>query len=428
MKFVFASYGTRGDVEPCVVIGRELVRRGHQVRLAVPPDQVGFVESGGLPAVEYGLDVRAPVEAARDFFHALTHRFWNVTGLIRLYRNLFRPVRECWTEMNRTLLVVTDSADVVITGPSFPEVVANVAERNAISLVALHFYPQRPNGRLVPGLPAPLVRWMVELNDWLYWRLTKGIENAQRAELGLAPARTPAPGRLIARGTLEIQAYDPICFPGLATEWAQWESQRPFVGALTMEMATEVDDEVLSWIAAGSAPILFGFGSIPVKSPAEMMDMITSACAELGARALVVAGWSDMAGLRVPDDVKLVTSVSYAAVFPQCRAVVHHGGAGTIPIGLRAGVPTLALWLLPEQSFYGGQLKRLGAGYARRFAKTTPKTLVKDLTRVLESDCTQRARALGSQMSDAAVSCRRAADILEEYARRDSPQRRRSAD
>ena len=55
MKFVLASWGSRGDVEPCAAVGRELLRRGHEVRVAVPPDLVGFVESAGLAAVAYGL-------------------------------------------------------------------------------------------------------------------------------------------------------------------------------------------------------------------------------------------------------------------------------------------------------------------------------------------------------------------------------------
>ncbi|WP_175611173.1 glycosyltransferase, partial [Mycobacterium sp. SP-6446] len=45
MKCVLASYGTRGDVEPCVAVGRELLRRGHDVHVAVAPDLVEFVES-----------------------------------------------------------------------------------------------------------------------------------------------------------------------------------------------------------------------------------------------------------------------------------------------------------------------------------------------------------------------------------------------
>ena len=57
MKFVLAFYGTRGDVEPGVAVGRELLRRGHDVRMAVPPDLVGFAESAGLAAVAYGPDI-----------------------------------------------------------------------------------------------------------------------------------------------------------------------------------------------------------------------------------------------------------------------------------------------------------------------------------------------------------------------------------
>ncbi|HXO83073.1 MAG TPA: glycosyltransferase, partial [Mycobacterium sp.] len=56
MRFVLAMWGTRGDVEPCSAIGRELLRRGHDVCMAVPPDVVGFVESAGIAAVAYGAE------------------------------------------------------------------------------------------------------------------------------------------------------------------------------------------------------------------------------------------------------------------------------------------------------------------------------------------------------------------------------------
>ena len=47
MKFVLANWGTRGEVEPYVTVGRELVRRGHEVCMAVAPEMVDFVESAG---------------------------------------------------------------------------------------------------------------------------------------------------------------------------------------------------------------------------------------------------------------------------------------------------------------------------------------------------------------------------------------------
>ena len=48
MKFVLAFFGTRGDVEPGFAIGRELLRRGHDVHMAVTPDLIPFAESAGL--------------------------------------------------------------------------------------------------------------------------------------------------------------------------------------------------------------------------------------------------------------------------------------------------------------------------------------------------------------------------------------------
>jgi UDP:flavonoid glycosyltransferase YjiC (YdhE family) len=70
-------------------------------------------------------------------------------------------------------------------------------------------------------------------------------------------------------------------------------------------------------------PIYFGFGSIPVESPTDTIAMIVGACAQLGERALVCAGWSDFS--RVPHfgRVKIVGTVNFAATFPACRAVVR---------------------------------------------------------------------------------------------------------
>ena len=53
---------------------------------------------------------------------------------------------------------------------------------------------------------------------------------------------------------------------------AEWGEQRPFIGALTLELPTATDDEVMSWIASGTPPIYFGFGSMPIESPTEQSE------------------------------------------------------------------------------------------------------------------------------------------------------------
>ena len=50
---------------------------------------------------------------------------------------------------------------------------------------------------------------------------------------------------------------------------------------------------------------------------------------------------------------------------------------------MRAGVPTLVLWVAAEQPLWGKQVERLGVGTYRRFSATTRDLLVADLRSVL---------------------------------------------
>jgi UDP:flavonoid glycosyltransferase YjiC (YdhE family) len=417
MKFVLACYGVRGDVDPGVVVGRELLSRGHEVRIAVSPNLVDFAESAGLTAVAYGLDPQALVDAQRNYFTCFFRTPWRIQELIRLARKARELATQSWREMSTTLTSLADGADLLIAGPQFEQPVANVAEHYDIPLATLHFFPVRAHGQLLSFLPAPLIRSAMTVNDWLNWRGMKRAEDAQRRELGLPNATGPAARRITERGSLEIQAYDEVCFPGLAAEWAKWDGQRPFVGALTMESPTDADEEVLSWIAAGTPPIYFGFGSISVEAAADMLAMISAACAQLGERALVCSAGTDFSHVPHFDHVKVVGTVNFADIFPACRAVVHHGGGGTTAAGLRAGVPTLALWTLPDQPLWGAVVKRLKVGIARRFSTTTQKSLVADLRTILAPQYATRARQIATQMTKSTESVAAAADLVENFAR-----------
>ena len=414
MKFAIACYGSRGDVEPSVAVGRELLRRGHDVCMAVPPDLVGFAEAAGLATVPYGPIVEALLN--EDF----VRNFWTqlFRNPIRSLRELWEPIARYWGETSATLTSLADGADLLSTGLNFEQAAANVAEYYDIPLIALHHFPMRANGQLVPSLPSPLVRSAGTLSEWLFWRSTHKVEDTQRRELGLPKATGPSPRRIAERKSLEIQAYDEFCFPGLAAEWAKWDGRRPFIGTLTMELTTDADDEVASWSAAGTPPICFATGSIPVESPADTVEMISAACAQLGERALVCFGGTDFSHVPHFDHVKVVGPVNYAATFPACRAVVHHGGSGTTAASLRAGIPTLILWSSADQPYWGNQLKRLKVGTARRFSTTTRESLVADLRRILAPQYAIRARELAPRMTTPAKSVAKAADLFEDAVRR----------
>lgn len=419
MKFVLASYGSRGDIEPSVAIGSELLRRGHEVNMAVPPNFLGFAKEAGLSAVAYGPDLQAfwDEDFLRSFWPDLLRSLWTIREPIRLVRELWEPCLRAWREMNQTLTALCEGADLLFTGLLYQDLVVNVAEYYDIPLVMLHYFPIRPNGQLFAAVPPPLLRSAMTLHDWFCWRMNKRAEDAQRRELGLPVATRFAARRITESGTLEIQAYDKAFFPGLEAEWDKWGDRRPFVGALTMELTADDDDEVGAWIASGKPPICFALATIAVESPAATLQMIGDACADLGERALVCTGGRDFSAAPKFEHVKLVGLANYRTTFPACRAIVHHGGSGTTAAGLRAGVPALILWTSGDQPFWAASVKRLKVGAARRFAATTRESLVADLRRILAPEYATRARDFATQMTKPAESVGRAADLMEQFAR-----------
>ncbi|GBE66725.1 putative glycosyltransferase [Mycobacterium sp. MFM001] len=385
MKFVLAGYGSRGDVEPCLAVGRELLRRGHDVHVAVPPDMLGFVEPLGLAAVGYGQDTQQQTSAATELLR-------RVQNPVVALAEVAERVTRAWLDKSTTLTSLADGADLLLAGMNEQALAANVAEYHDIPLAALHFFPAR-----------------IWSSGPMYGPITKTAEEAQRRALGLPEAT----GHV----SLEIQAYDELCLPGQAAEWVERDDRHPFVGALTLGLPTDLDDEVLSWIAAGTAPIYFGFGSTPIASPQDLVDMIGAACAQLGERALICAGATDFSSIPPAENVKIVRAVNHAAVLPACRAVVHHGGAGTTAAGIRAGIPTLILWHWLDQPMWAAGVEQLKVGSGQQFSTTTRASLVTALRAILTSQYASRAAEVAAQMSTPAESVARAAELLEDAAR-----------
>lgn len=389
---------------------------------AVPPNLVGFVESVGLRATSYGPDsqqqLRGDVFERPDALTAATPSDWLRLGNPLNALRKARAAATCgWEEMSHTLSSLAAGADLVVTGTAYQEIAGNVSEALGIPLAEVHYFPVRANTSVLPiRLPARVVRGAYAAGEWMHWQLLRPAESRQRRTLGLPSATTRPVARIVGRGSVELQAYDPVFFPALAQEWSA--RRRPVIGSMTLQLPTAVDDDVESWIASGPDPVYFGFGSMPVDDFTATSALIREVCATLGTRALICAGSSASDDVTADTDaVKIVTAVNHAAVFPRCRAVVHHGGAGTTAAGLRAGVPTLVLWVAAEQPLWGKQVERLGVGTYRRLSVTTAETLLADLRVVLAHGTSERARALAEQMTRPSDSVATAADLLEGVAR-----------
>ncbi|GHH67450.1 glycosyltransferase [Promicromonospora soli] len=429
MRHVLALVGSRGDVQPALAVGLELRRRGHEVVTGVAPNLVPLAERLGLDPVPLGIDSAALLGSD------LVRRDMRSAHPVRRVRALRAVAAAGWDELRTGLLALLDDvggADTVVTGLLGQEVAAAVAERRGLRMAALHYCPVRANRTVSPvsGVRGPgATRAVWALGERVRWGLTRRAENVQRGELGLGATRVHLPTRLRDAGAVEIQAYDPALVPGLADEWGP---RRPLTGFLALdddararlgEAGSGTGAGLEAWLDAGDPPVYVGFGSMPVADPPALLAAVDAACADLGVRALVSAGWNDFSAAggaggadAGPDEkrVRVVGAVDHAAVLPRCRAAVHHGGAGTTGAVLRAGLPAVVGWYSADQPMWGELLRGAGVGVARRASTLTrPGVLAGALAEVLDDATAARAAELGSRLVPADRAVAAAADAIE---------------
>jgi rhamnosyltransferase subunit B len=94
-----------------------------------------------------------------------------------------------------------------------------------------------------------------------------------------------------------------------------------------------------------------------------------------------------------------VASAPYARLFPRARAVVHHGGIGTLAEAMRAGKPMAIVPFANDQ--YDNARRGQRSGWALRWSRRSMhgRRLQNLMERLLGDDVlAERAAALGAQI------------------------------
>jgi MGT family glycosyltransferase len=98
----------------------------------------------------------------------------------------------------------------------------------------------------------------------------------------------------------------------------------------------------------------------------EIFRATVAALDEVGVPALFTVGTEvDLGTLGpVPGNVRIERWVPQAAIMPNVRAMVGHGGSGTTRLALAAGVPAVILPAFADQPRNARRVAELGAGIA----------------------------------------------------------------
>uniref|UniRef100_A0A1J3GFC6 sterol 3beta-glucosyltransferase n=1 Tax=Noccaea caerulescens TaxID=107243 RepID=A0A1J3GFC6_NOCCA len=366
MQIVMLIVGTRGDVQPFVAIAKRLQDYGHRVRLATHANFKEFVLTAGLEFYPLGGDPKVLAG------YMVKNKGFLPSGPseIPIQRNQMKDI--IYSLLPACKEPDPDSgisfkADAIIANPpAYGH--THVAEALKIPIHVFFTMPWTPTSEF----PHPLsrvkqpagYRLSYQIVDSLIWLGIRDMVNdLRKKKLKLRPVTylsgTQGSGSNIPHGYMWS--------PHLVPKPKDWGPQIDVVGFCFLDLASNYEPpaELVEWLEAGDKPIYIGFGSLPVQEPEKMTEIIVEALQRTKQRGIINKGWGGLGNLKEPKDfVYLLDNVPHDWLFPRCKAVVHHGGAGTTAAGLKASCPTTIVPFFGDQPFWGERVHARGVGPA----------------------------------------------------------------
>jgi sterol 3beta-glucosyltransferase len=360
-RITILTYGSRGDVEPCVALGAGLKNAGFTVRLAAPAQFASLVRAHDLELV--------PIEGNPD---ALAQAFADRAGLswplmvvrmiqhvLPLAESAFRAAERAASDADLIVhsFLMTDAGHTLATVRGVPDVSAQFfpvfLPTSAFPAVAL---PDLPLGgiyrRGTHALNAAMFRYGGRL---LYRRV--------RAFAPDLPDLAPWPFHNLDGGVTPILfAYSPHILP----RPPDWPPQAHVTGYwhLPPRVGWEPSDALASFLESGPPPVYFGPGSMRTEKLRTILDTVITSVRARGQRAFLGVSPQVLGGKLGGPDVFAAEGVPHAWLFPRMRYILHHGGAGTTGAAAAAGVPNTAVPFSADQAFWARLIHGLGVGPA----------------------------------------------------------------
>ncbi|TXK42334.1 glycosyltransferase [Nonomuraea sp. C10] len=357
---IMVTHGTHGDVLPFVGLGRILRERGHRVEILTHAPFEAVARREGLEFT--------PIDTEREYERYLSdtpmllgagmdrwRRFYDAIGLfdqIRFECEVLKarhvPGETVFVGRHTTAISTLFAGEVLDVPTAWVAVtpVQYMSERPAV-----HMYRETMSDRL-DAVRATL--GLAPVGDWTSWF------TSARLHLGLWPewfdrAGVAAPSRVRLTGA-------------------------PYGDDTFTDPVPPEADRLLD---RGAVIVTGGTGRMIHE---RFYAAAVAACAAAGVPALVVARHRDLVPADLPQDVSWFPHLPFHQVMGRARAVLHHGGIGTVVRAVAAGVPQVLLAHGFDRSDNGMRLARLGLGSWLPERRWTTEEIVPLLNEALAAD------------------------------------------
>lgn len=366
MKVFINTFGSRGDVQPYIVLGKALRDKGHEVMVCTGSRFEDDVTNNGL---EYGYITNEAFELL-DADKTILEDSLGILGVVKTSLKLIKKAKPINRKMieNAWKAAKAFEPDLVIYHPKALGAVS-IAEKFNVPAVLISLMPMLAATSEFPVIGMPKIR----LGGW-YNRLTyklismgynsymKDLNDIRISEMGLLKLPRGTGITKISDGT-PVPIIHAIS-PHVLARPHDWPAFYTMSGYIFENHSEELSVPVVlqEFLAAGEPPVYIGFGSMSGSNAKRLTNTVIEALKQANVRGIIATGWGGLAATDLPENIFKIANTSHAWLFPKVSAVVHHGGAGTTAAGLIAGRPTIICPFMGDQPFWGDQVVKLGVG------------------------------------------------------------------
>ncbi|HOU14568.1 MAG TPA: glycosyltransferase [Anaerolineae bacterium] len=355
MHITILAFGTRGDIQPFVALGRGLQAAGHIVRVVTQADFCAFVSDYGLDCAPVSVDLRAAWEAQKK-------PGVDLPAMYRVARQyLGRALNEMWAACNAAEALVFNYMGRI---PGL-HLVEKLRVPAYLGLIHPHQMDFFYHWRYFNNAGQPVINVKEGVIDRLMQITYAGLINQwRRKTLNLRPAPLVGNDGWLAEWKIPaLCSWSPAIFPKLP-EWPDWFHLTGY-WFLDHPATWQPPQDLVDFLAAGPPPVYVGFSGVTHLEIENMTEIIVQGLALAQQRGILASGWSDLGKhVALPETVYAAEAVPHDWLFPQLTVAVHHGGVGTTAAAFRAGIPSVVIPFVVDEPFWAGRVEQLGVGPA----------------------------------------------------------------
>lgn len=394
MRILFAPNGTHGDLRPVLALALELQKQSHTVSFCISESDQEYLS-------RYNLSYKCAAFNFRDDNKAFNQRpqTKDKTEIQAYYQKLRDIYNNQLKSTKDTLLEMGKEADIIV-GSGAQQIASTAADYlNLPYIHVFHSASMFPSGEFPPSkfplrnLPSFINRFLWKQYDKFAARISMPPVNSIRAELGLPPFIEAS--EICRKHTLLSINKTLSPLPEDVTEclfhtdyWHLFED-------------AELDADLEDFLNKGEAPVYIGFGSMARGEHKQVESVVNYLLKNSDLRIIISKGWGNITGGAESDRLFEVGSLPHHKLFPRVKAVIHHGGAGTVSTALISGAPQVIVPHVFDQFYMADQIQKLGLGpkgvSLKKIETDLPKAILKAVSTPLYSEKAKEIQKAASQ-------------------------------